>query len=151
MIDGAQEKRLKVICDDRGFLYEILRSDDEIFSGFGQAYVTACYPGVVKAWHAHSRQTDFFCCVDGMAKVVLYDARDGSPTHGEIQEFFIGDRNPVLLKIPAGVYHGFTPLGGSGCLILNIPTEPYDRDSPDELRLPWDTSEIPYEWNVVNR
>jgi dTDP-4-dehydrorhamnose 3,5-epimerase len=151
MIAGAQEKRLRVIPDDRGYLFEILRCDDEIFEEFGQAYITACYPGVVKAWHAHSRQDDFFCCVDGMAKVVLYDARDDSPTRGEIQEFFMGDRNPALLKIPSGVYHGFTALGTGRCLILNIPTRSYDRESPDELRLPWDTPEIPYDWMPQNR
>lgn len=151
MIQGAQERKLEVLPDDRGYLFEILRSDDDIFEEFGQAYVTACYPGVVKAWHAHRHQTDFFCCVDGMAKVVLYDARDGSPTQGQVQEFFIGDRNPALLRIPSGVYHGFTPAGDKRCLILNIPTKSYDRESPDELRLPWDTAEIPYEWNAKNR
>lgn len=151
MIDGAQEKKLKVLPDERGFLYEILRADDELFETFGQAYITACYPGVIKAWHAHKGQTDFFCCVDGTAKVVLYDAREGSPTQGEVQEFFIGDRNPALVKIPSGVYHGFTPVGGKRCLILNIPTATYNRESPDELRMPWDTLEIPYDWRPKNQ
>ncbi|GFP23902.1 dTDP-4-dehydrorhamnose 3,5-epimerase, partial [Candidatus Hakubella thermalkaliphila] len=107
MIDGVKIKKLRVIPDERGFLMEMLRSDDEIFEKFGQVYVTAGYPGVVKGWHYHRKQTDYFTVVKGMAKVVLYDGREGSPTHGEINEFFMGDMNQILLKIPPLVMHGF--------------------------------------------
>ena len=79
MIDGVQVKKLKVIADERGRLMEILRSDDEIFGGFGQVYMTTAYPGVVKAWHYHHEQDDCFTCVKGMMTLVLYDNREGSP------------------------------------------------------------------------
>ncbi len=50
---GRQIKPLAVIPDDRGRLMEILRCDDELFSRFGQVYMTTTYPDVVKAWHMH--------------------------------------------------------------------------------------------------
>ena len=53
MIDGVMIKKLKVIADERGRLMEILRADDEMFTGFGQVYMTTAYPGVVKGWHYH--------------------------------------------------------------------------------------------------
>ena len=106
MIDGVRTKALKVIADERGFLMEILREDDPIFERFGQAYLTVAYPGVVKGWHYHKRQQDYFAVVKGMAKVVLYDDREGSPTRGEVNEFFLGERNPTLLVIPPLVVHG---------------------------------------------
>ena len=40
-----------MIADERGWLMELLRNDEEMFLKFGQVYVTAAYPGVVKAWH----------------------------------------------------------------------------------------------------
>jgi hypothetical protein len=92
MIDGVMVKQLRVLPDERGRLMEILREDDEIFMRFGQVYLTTGYPGVVKAWHYHKGQFDHFCVVKGMMKVVLYDSRDGSPTKGEVNEFFLGDR-----------------------------------------------------------
>ncbi len=46
LIDGVKLKNLRVLCDERGWLMEILRSDDEIFSKFGQVYVTTAYHGV---------------------------------------------------------------------------------------------------------
>ncbi|MFH1537742.1 MAG: WxcM-like domain-containing protein, partial [bacterium] len=78
MIDGVKEKKLRVIPDERGFLMEMLRSDDPFFQKFGQVYLTAAYPGVVKGWHYHKKQTDHFIAVKGMMKVVLYDRREGS-------------------------------------------------------------------------
>ena len=71
MIDGVKIKQLKVIPDERGRLMEILRSDDEIYDKFGQAYMTTAYPGVVKAWHFHKFQVDHFAVVKGMMKVVF--------------------------------------------------------------------------------
>jgi dTDP-4-dehydrorhamnose 3,5-epimerase len=108
--------------------------------------MTAVYPGVVKGWHYHRIQTDHFVCVHGMAKVVLYDGRPDSPTHGEISEFFIGDQNPMLLKIPPGVMHGFKGIGTDITLIVNVPTELYHYEQPDEYRLPAHTDQVPYDW-----
>ena len=68
-IKGVKIKKLLVIPDERGWLMEILRCDDEIFEKFGQVYLTTAYPGVVKAWHYHKKQTDNFTCIHGMMKV----------------------------------------------------------------------------------
>jgi dTDP-4-dehydrorhamnose 3,5-epimerase len=48
-IHGVKVRKLNLIADERGWLMEMLRSDWEEFESFGQTYVTACYPGVVKA------------------------------------------------------------------------------------------------------
>lgn len=148
MIEGVKVKQLRIIPDERGFLMEILRSDWEVFEKFGQVYITACYPGIVKGWHYHKFQTDHFACIHGMAKVVLYDGREGSSTRGEINEFFVGEKNPLLLKIPPGIIHGFKAIGRRTAIMLNCPTELYNYNNPDEYRLPYDTEEIPYDWNL---
>ncbi len=147
MIDGVQVKKLKVIPDERGWLMEMLRADDPFFQRFGQVYLTAVYPGVVKGWHWHERQTDHFTCVKGMAKVVLYDRREGSPTQGEVAEFFMGERNQILVVIPAGVLHGMKGLGDEPALIVNVPTETYDYADPDEHRVPPHDGGVPYDWS----
>ncbi len=146
MIQGAAVKRLRVICDERGRLMEMLRRDDEIFKGFGQTYLTTAYPGVVKAWHYHRRQWDHFVVVRGMMKVVLYDAREDSPTKGEVNEFFMGDHHPILLQIPPLVYHGFKCIGEHEALVVNCPTEVYVYDQPDEYRVDPHSGGIPYDW-----
>lgn len=146
MIDGVRVKRLKVIPDERGRLMEILRSDDEAFEKFGQMYLTTAYPGVTKAWHYHKVQTDNFCVVSGMMKVALYDGREGSPTRGEVNEFCIGEHNPCLVAIPAGVFHGFKCIGEREALVVNTPTEVYNYAEPDEFRVDPHDNDIPYDW-----
>lgn len=146
LIHGAAIKPLRLIPDERGRLMEILRSDDPLFRKFGQAYLTTAYPGVVKAWHYHRKQTDHFCVVRGMAKVVLYDGRKSSPTYRMINEFFIGELNPSLVVIPNLVMHGYKNIGTEEVYLLNMPTEVYNYKEPDELRLPADTRKIPYDW-----
>lgn len=146
MIKGVKIKELKAIPDERGWLMEILRCDDDIFEKFGQVYFTTAYPGVVKAWHLHKKQTDNFTCIHGMMKVALYDSRKDSPTYGEINEFFIGERNPLLISVPPLVYHGFKAIGTRTAYFLSVPTDPYNHKEPDEYRLPADTDKIPYDW-----
>jgi dTDP-4-dehydrorhamnose 3,5-epimerase len=147
LIDGVRIKELRLLPDERGYLMEMLRSDDEIFEKFGQVYLSVAYPGVVKGWHYHKIQTDCFTIVRGMMKVVLYDDRPESPTRGEINEFFMGELNPLLVVIPPGVLHGMKAIGDEpGCLV-NCPTEPYDYDHPDEYRVDPRDGGIPYDWD----
>jgi dTDP-4-dehydrorhamnose 3,5-epimerase len=148
-IDGVWVKDLAVIPDERGRLQEILRADDDGFKQFGQVYVSTTYPGVVKAWHLHKVQEDNFCCVKGMVKLVLYDSREDSPTRGTVTEYFIGELNPRLVRVPAGVYHGWKCISQEESIVVNVPTEPYNRESPDEFRAPWDTPDIPYSWDIL--
>lgn len=147
MIDGVIIKKLKVVPDERGRLMEILRADDEFFEKFGQVYMTTTFPGVVKAWHKHEKQADNLACVGGMVKVVLRDARKGSPTFNEIDEFFMGVHNPILIHIPAGIWHGWKCIGPEESVVVNVPTEMYDGKNPDEQRLDPHKGGIPYDWN----
>lgn len=146
MIKGVKVKKLEVIPDERGRLMEILRADDELFLQFGQIYLTTAYPGVVKGWHYHQKQTDNFVVVTGMMKVVLYDGQVNSTTHGQINQFFMGRDNPILLQIPPLIYHGFKCISDQEAIVLNIPTMMYDYQNPDEIRLDPHMNDIPYDW-----
>ena len=148
MIDGVQQKSLRVFPDERGRLMEILRCDDPVFEKFGQMYLTTTYPGVIKGWHYHKKQDDNATVVKGMLKLVLFDRREGSPTFGEINEFFIGEHNPTLIHIPKGICHGWKNIGQDEALVINCVTEPYDYDHPDEHRLPYDSDDVPYDWHI---
>lgn len=145
-IHDVVTKPLRLIPDERGWLLEVLRSDDRsLFEKFGQVYVSGTYPGVVKAWHYHKLQVDFFACVAGMVKLVLIDTREGSPTQGAVNEFFLGTQNPMMVRVPNLVYHGWKCISPEPSLVVNVPTEVYRYDDPDEYRLdPHGT--LPYDW-----
>ena len=147
MIDGVKTKGLRVIPDERGRLMEILRMDDPLFQKFGQVYMTTTYRGVVKAWHYHKKQTDNIAVVRGMVKLALYDSRKGSPTQGEVNEFFLGEHNSMLIQIPCEVYHGWKCISDCEAIVINIPTEVYHYDQPDEFRVDPHQNDIPYDWS----
>lgn len=148
MIEGVEIKKLMSIPDERGRILHMLRKDDEIFEKFGEIYFSMCYPGIVKGWHYHKKQTDNISVIKGMMKIVLYDMRENSKTKGEIQEFFVGEQNHILIKIPPGVVHGFKAIGIEPAIAANCATEPYNHDKPDEFRIdPYDKS-IPYDWRL---
>ena len=148
MIDGIKIKKLKFIPDERGRLMEILRCDDDLFIKFGQVYMTTTYPQVIKAWHYHKLQFDSFICIKGMVKLVCYDAREESKTKGEVNEFFVGEHNLSLIQIPPMVFHGWKCISETEAWVLNVVTEPYNYNNPDEFRLPYNSSEIPYDWAI---
>jgi len=151
MIEGVKIKKLKVIPDERGRLMEMLRSDDELFITFGQVYLTTAYPGVVKGWHYHKKQTDNMVVVKGMMKIVLYDAREGSSSKGEVNEFFMGIHNTILLQIPPFVFHGFKCIGEEEAMVINCPTETFNYEDPDEFRVDPHENDIPYDWGRADR
>ena len=146
LISGVHPRRARVFIDERGRLGEILRCDDPLFEKFGQVYFTTTYPGVVKAWHYHKVQSDHVYVAQGLIKLALYDEREGSPTHGEINELYLGEHCPVLVKIPPGVYHGWKCVSEREAFIINVATEPYNCHNPDEYRLDPHDNDIPYRW-----
>ena len=87
--------------------------------------------------------------VAGTSKIGLYDDREGSPTKGEAMQVVLGDDGDnALLQIPIGVWHGQMSLS-EYTLLMNLPTEPYDAQNPDEIRAPVDA--FPDVWSIQNR
>lgn len=146
MIDGVKIKPLRKICDERGMVMHMLRSDDPNFEKFGEIYFSCIYPGAIKGWHDHKKMTLNYAVVKGMIKLVLYDDRSKSPTKGELMEIFMGDDNYVLVTIPPQVWNGFKGIGTEMAIIANCATHPHD---PKEIyRCDPFENDIPYDWNI---
>lgn len=145
MIDGVATKKLIRHPDERGFFEELIRVDDEFFSeGFGQLSRSSMIPGVVKAWHVHKTQVDWWYAVKGKIKVALYDMRPTSSTYKKISEFLLGEGGgDVVIKIPAGVAHGLKVLEGPAELIY-VTSGIYNKD--EEGRIPYNDPSIGYDW-----
>lgn len=148
-IEGVQKIPLVRRADDRGYVTEIMRADDKFYNKFGQVYIATCYKGVVKAWHMHKVQTDYFYVPFGTSKIGLYDDRPQSKTKGKYQMVILGEKGEeALLIIPPRVWHGQMAISDfSG--VINVPTEAYNRAKPDEYRK--GVEELEDIWTVINR
>jgi dTDP-4-dehydrorhamnose 3,5-epimerase len=146
VIEGVEIFPLSRIQDERGLVMHMLRADDPHFQRFGEIYFSVIYPGAIKAWHLHARMTINYAVVDGNIKLVLYDQRPGSGTHGQVREIFFGQANYQLVRVPPGVVNGFTAIGGARAIVANCADIPHD---PSEItRIDPFTPDIPYEWGV---
>ena len=96
-------------ADDRGFFREVIRSGDPFFAaGFGQLSHSLVYPGIVKAWHGHGRQSQWTYVAAGVLMVALHDRRSDSETYRTTQELLLGDHQAArVYLLPPGVVHGY--------------------------------------------
>jgi dTDP-4-dehydrorhamnose 3,5-epimerase len=124
----------------------MLRCDSEGFERFGEVYFSMVYPGAIKAWHLHKEMTLNYAVPVGMIKLVCYDDRDGSPTHGNLVELHVGALNYALVTIPPRVWNGFKGEGDQPALVANCATVPHH---PGEIeRLDPFAPDIPYDWSI---
>jgi len=171
MIEGVELKQLTRHCDERGYFQEIIRSTDDFFVGFGQWSVSSMYQGVIKGFHCHSIQYDYWICSLGTIKAVLVDLRntitfDKQSAVKSVEEYLrlnyyglreipmpkayeylLGDNErPCILRIPPGVAHGLKVLQGPAHLmyITSHTYNPSDegRIAHDALGYDWDKRDI---------
>jgi dTDP-4-dehydrorhamnose 3,5-epimerase len=150
MIEDVEARDLQVNADERGHLVEMFREDwPEFDPEPSMTYYSMSYPGVIRAWHRHTRgQVDHFVCPKGRIKVGIYDDREDSSTQGEVETFIIGEHNQQVVRIPGECWHGFKVIGNEQAMLINLPSNLYDYEDPDEERLPHDTEEIPLDWEA---
>ena len=145
-IEGVVVSPLRKICDERGMIMHMMRSDTPIFKSFGEIYFSQVYPGVVKGWHIHREMILNYAVVSGMIKLVLYDDRAESPSKGLLMEIVTGENNYQLITIPPGVWNGFKGIGTHPALVANCSSIPHD---PKEIdRMDPFNNHIPYKWDL---
>ena len=145
MINGIELKELTTHRDERGFFREIIRGNEPFFAeGFGQWSHSLMFDNVIKAWHFHNVQTDWWYVVSGVLRVGLCDLRPESPTFKVTMDFLMGDFQPAqALKIPPGIAHGCKTVQGPVNL-LYVTSHTYN--PLDEIRMAHDDPAIGFDW-----
>ena len=164
-IDDVKVKTFRKWCDQRGYFIEQLKRgdrDDEgnIFmpeqTNFAQMSRSLAYarggnpPELIKAFHWHKKQWDYWDVVQGNARVVLVDLRSESATCGRIQTLILGENSPAMVAIPPYVAHGYQVLDLRDVVLNYYVTEPYDPAAPDEGRIAWNDPRIGFDWTIQN-
>jgi dTDP-4-dehydrorhamnose 3,5-epimerase len=147
MIEGVVIKKIDKYEDERGWLAEMFRQD-EIDHGPVMGYVSLTKPGVIRGPHEHEKQTDCFIFVGpGNFELHLWDRRETSDTNGEYLKELVGEANPCLVVVPAGVVHGYKCVSETPAYSINLPDKLYrgegKKEEIDEIR--WEKlSDSPY-------
>jgi len=115
-------------ADDRG--WSLMNQLQGVMGKEGQVNFSVQYPGVVKAWHRHAIQTDFWMGLIGHLKVGVYDS-----DNEQAWSIVIGEKQPGTLIIPPPLWHGAATVGPTQAGLLYYVTQSYNPNAPDEERI----------------
>jgi dTDP-4-dehydrorhamnose 3,5-epimerase len=149
MIEGVVLHPLRQFVDERGRTMQMLRNDDPHFRAFGEIYFSGVQHGRVKGWYRHREKTLNYAVPVGMVRVVIFDDRAASATHGQLAEFLLGEQPDqyALLTIPPQVWYGMQGLAPGTSIVANCADMPNDPGESD--RKPPDSPDVPYAWPAV--
>ena len=133
----------RVYCDDRG--WSLMNQLQGVLQSEGQVNYSVQFPGVIKAWHRHAEQTDFWMVVQGQMKVGIHRSTDQTSW-----SLVTGERRPGTLVIPPTLWHGATTAGPVQAGLLYYVTKAFCPESPDEERMAHDAIEG-FPWNIEHR
>lgn len=153
LISGVRIQPQSIWPDDRGYFLEVIRMGHGLAAAFPkdttQVSAALSYPGTVKAFHFHRRQTDCWVPVQGILQVALVDLRKDSTTHGVRNTLYVGPLRPWQLLIPPGVAHGYKVVGPEPAFLVYITDRFYDPQ--DEGRIPYNDPQIHYDWETQHK
>jgi|SRR5579862_5233879 len=150
LIQGVTVRPYDLWPDDRGYFLEVIRMKQGLAADFTpettQVSSALSYPGTIKAFHYHLRQTDLWVPAAGMLQVALVDLRPDSPTHGRKNTLYCGALKTWQLLIPPGVGHGYKVIGEQAAMLVYVTNQLYN--PKDEGRIAHNDSSIAYDWET---
>jgi len=153
LIAGVRLAPYSLWPDDRGYFLEVTRIGHGLAENFPkdstQISAALSYPGTIKAFHFHRRQTDCWVPVQGMFQVALVDLRKDSATFGARNTIYLGTLRPWQLLIPPGVGHGYKVVGTDPGFLVYLTDRFYDPQ--DEGRIPYNDAQIQYDWEIQHK
>ncbi len=125
MIKGVVIKKLNKYIDERGWLMEIYRQDEDNYQP-AMSYISVTKPGVIRGPHEHVYQTDCFVFPGpGIFELSLWDRREDSSTYQEHIKIQLGENKPSMVIVPPGVVHGYKCVSDNEALSINLPDKLY--------------------------
>jgi dTDP-4-dehydrorhamnose 3,5-epimerase-like enzyme len=129
-----------IYADDRG--WSLMNELRGVMSPQGQVNFSVTYRAVIKAWHRHDVQTDFWIGLTGHLKAGIFRESDGKSWIA-----ILGEKRPGVLIIPPPLWHGLATIGDASAGLLYYVTHAYDPAHPDEHRRPHDS--VPgFPWHI---
>ena len=137
LLDQIQVTPLKRIPTPGGDVLHALKSTEDAFQGFGEAYFSFVEPGAIKAWKQHIRMTMNLVVPVGSVRFVFHDSSTLS-----FREEIIGESNYQRLTVPPKIWFGFQGVATTPSLLLNLACVPHD---PAEVKRKT-LSEVGFNW-----
>jgi dTDP-4-dehydrorhamnose 3,5-epimerase len=144
IIDGVIVTPLNIVNVNEGNVLHGIKSTDNGFKGFGEAYFSTIEFGKVKAWKRHRMMTLNLIVPIGEISFVIHDDRVGSITSGMFQNIKLSKQNYARLTIPPMLWLGFQGVGNEENILLNIANIEHNPEEADKKNL----DDFIYDWRL---
>jgi dTDP-4-dehydrorhamnose 3,5-epimerase len=140
--DGVTLMPLQTHVDERGDFTEFFRNEWFDSPAPVQWNVSRTRPNALRGVHVHALHWDYFCVVAGEMFVGLHDLRPDVPKERRSVMLRLDGSRLQMLRIPAGVCHGFySPRGSMHVIGASTYWDPLDH-----RRCRWDSRELDLDW-----
>lgn len=142
MIKGVKINPQKIIDLEGGDVMHGLKSSDQTFKGFGEAYFSLIEPNTIKAWKMHTTMTLNLLVPIGKVRFVLIsDSSDFNDTDS-YQEVTLSTDNYSRLTVSPNIWFGFQGLSKEKSMLLNIADIEHDPNEVIRKKI----EDMPFKW-----
>lgn len=134
-MEGVNVFPLKIIKTPNGEVKHALKSSDDSFSGFGEAYFSSIDFGAIKGWKKHTQMTLNLIVPVGEIKFTIFDDREGSDSFGKYFSIILGVGNYQRLSISPNLWVAFEGIGKGENTLLNIASIEHNPDEAVNMDL----------------
>jgi dTDP-4-dehydrorhamnose 3,5-epimerase len=144
MIDGVIITPLDVIDTIGGDVLHGIKSTDQGYSTFGEAYFSIIEFGAIKGWKRHREMTLNLIVPVGAVRFILYEDRNNQSGIQHFQEVTLSrSDNYARLTVPPLIWMGFQGLDQQASLLLNIASIEHSANEIDRKAI----HEIEFNWS----
>jgi dTDP-4-dehydrorhamnose 3,5-epimerase len=141
-IEGVVVRSRVKHADERGFVSELFREDEDTGLDPRQWHALVSRAGTLRGMHLHLRHWDYKVVVAGREALVLRDVRPDSPTDGAAVRLELSGDEPTSVLIPPGVAHGLYSYTDSVTMVGSSSLY----DPGDEFEFRWDDPGLGVAW-----
>ena len=119
---------VKIHADDRGFIYQIFQSSEQLFPEVKRVYIVGNFgKGIVRGFHRHLEEWKYFFVANGSAKFVLVDENK------KIDSYILSSKKPSVLVVPPKLYNGWVSLEDD-TLLIAMSNKTLEESQKDDYR-----------------
>ena len=142
MIDGVIISPLKIIQVNEGDVFHAMKSTDNGYFGFGEAYFSSIHPREIKGWKRHHKMTLNIIVPSGAIQFVMYDDRNSKSK--KFQQVILSLNHYCRLTVPPMIWMAFKGISDEKSMLLNIASTPHDPNESESKGL----NEIEFDWSI---
>lgn len=140
-VDGLYEISTSSFTDNRGSIRTVSNNHQSDLK-ISHIKITKSVQNSFRGLHGDHKTIKVVRCIHGLIRQFVFDARNDSPTFGNLYETELSGSDERQLVIPKGCLNGFLTLSGMSIYLYGLAYDGNYIDSDKQLTLAWNDERI---------